>query len=166
MPGRFHVRNFALFVAGVGCGVLLMQPGAAQTKGGTKLNHVSIAVKDFDAAVSYYTKTMGFRPAFTFREPDGKPILTYLQISRETFLEIQPATPDRPAGFFHLGLETDDVKGFAARVRANGTKIGEPTLSERSGALLTMSTDPEGIRTEILELGPASTQRKAINAWK
>ena len=89
MSSSFDLRGFILFVAGIGCGIVLMQPGAAQTKGGTKLNHVAIAVKNIDAEVNYYTKTMGFRPAFTFKEPDGKPILTYLQIGRDTFRRVR-----------------------------------------------------------------------------
>src|SRR5947207_10581497 len=99
MSRKFDLRGLALFVAGIGCGILLMQSGVAQTTDGAKLNHVGIAVRNFDAAVQYYTQTLGFRPAFVFRDPKGKPILTYLQISRETFLEIQPATADRPVGF-------------------------------------------------------------------
>jgi catechol 2,3-dioxygenase-like lactoylglutathione lyase family enzyme len=143
-----------------------MEPGLAQTKNGTKLNHVAIAVKNYDAAVNYYTKTMGFRQAFSFKEPDGKPILTYLQISRDTFLEIQPVTAERPAGFVHIGLEADDVKALAARIRESGIKVDEPMPSARSGAVLTTAMDAEGVRTEILEFGPASLQRKAMNAWK
>ena len=33
-------------------------------------------------------------------------MITSLLISRDTFLEIQPATAERPAGVTHLGLET------------------------------------------------------------
>ena len=39
---------------------------------------------------------MGFREAFTIKNPEGKPVLAYLQITRDTFLELAPATADRP----------------------------------------------------------------------
>ena len=160
------MRAFALFVAGIGCGILLMQSGSAQTTASTKLNHVGIAVKNFDETVNYYTKTMGFRPAFEFHDAQGKPTLAYLQISRDTFLEIQQAQGDRPAGITHIGLESGDVKSFAARIRQSGIKVDEPMPSARTGALLTNATDAEGIRAELLEFGPESAQRKAMNAWK
>jgi len=164
------MRGFALFVAGVGSGILLMQSVIAQDGArndtGMKLNHVAIFVKNFDAEVAYYTKSMGFPEAFAFREPNGTPILTYLQISRDTFLEIQPATAEHPAGFSHIGIEMLDAKSTVARLRGMGVKVSDATPSANSGALLTNEIDPEGIRTELLEFGPTSRQRKAINAWK
>ena len=164
------MRGFALFVAGVGLGILLMQSVAAQNgvpkDTGMKLNHVAITVKNFDAEVAYYTKSMGFREAFAFREPNGAPRLTYLQISRDTFLEIQPATAEHPAGLSHIGIEMIDAKATVARLRRMGVKVDDVTPSTNSGALLTNEIDPEGIRSELLEFGPASMQRKAMNAWK
>ena len=164
------MRGFALFVAGVGLGILLMQSVIAQDGArndtGMKLNHVAIFAKNFDAEVAYYTKSMGFREAFSFRQPNGAPILTYLQISRDTFLEIQPATAEHPAGFSHVGIEMTDAKATIARLRRMGVKVNDATPSANSGALLTNELDPEGIRSELLEFGPASRQRKAINAWK
>lgn len=164
------MRGLALFVAGVGSGILLMQSVVAQNGAqydtGMKLNHVAIFAKNFDAEVAYYTKSMGFREAFSFREPNGAPILTYLQISRDTFLEIQPATAEHPAGFSHIGIEMTDSKATVARLRRMGVKVNDVTPSTNSGALLTNEIDPEGIRSELLEFGPASRQRKAMNAWK
>jgi catechol 2,3-dioxygenase-like lactoylglutathione lyase family enzyme len=164
------MRGFALFVAGIGSGILLMQSIAAQEGArndtGMKLNHVAITVKDYDAAVAYYTKSMGFREAFSFREPNGQPTLTYLQISRDTFLEIQPATAENPAGFSHIGIEMADAKATVARLRRTGVKVDDVTPSTHSRALLTNVLDPEGIRTELLEFGPTSLQRKAMAAWK
>ena len=45
-------------------------------KSGLEDNHVGIAVKDVDATVAYYTKVMGYRVAFKFPSPDGKPTTT------------------------------------------------------------------------------------------
>ena len=168
------MRGFALFVAGIGLGILLMQSVVAQKVAqngapndtGMKLNHVAIAVKNYDAAVAYYTRSMGFHEAFTFREKNGAPILTYLQISPDTFLEIQPATAEHPAGFSHLGIEMIDANATVARLRRTGVKVKDVTPSPRSGALITNEIDPEGIRAELLEFGPASVQRKAMAAWK
>jgi catechol 2,3-dioxygenase-like lactoylglutathione lyase family enzyme len=77
----------------------------AQGNSGLNLNHVGISVKDFDKELNYYTKTLGFREVFAFKDPDGKPALTYVQLSRDTFLELQPANADRPPGLSHIRIQ-------------------------------------------------------------
>ena len=104
--------------------------------------------------------------AFEFRDANGKPAITYLQISRDTFLELQPSTADRPAGFLHIGLHVDDMPAAVAALRKGGLQVQDPTLSERTKARLAQSTDPSGVRLELLELGPDSLHRKAMDAWK
>jgi hypothetical protein len=159
------MRGFLLFCAGVAAGVFMMQGLVAQTDPGVKLNHIGINVKDFNGAVNYYKSVMGFRDAFEFKNPDGTPLLTYLQISKDTFLEIQPAG-NGPAGITHFGLEAGDVKSYVARLKAQGATVNDVTASARSGALLTNANDSEKIRAELLQFIPGSLQRKAIDGWK
>jgi catechol 2,3-dioxygenase-like lactoylglutathione lyase family enzyme len=159
------MRGLLLFCAGALAGAFLMQGLVAQTDPGVKLNHIGINVKDVDAAVKYYKNTMGFRDGFVFKDASGRPLITYLQISKDTFLEIQPSG-DGKAGITHFGLEAGDVKSYVARIKAAGAKVDDVTTSQRSGALLTNSNDAEGIRAELLEFVPGSSQRKAIDAWK
>jgi hypothetical protein len=85
---RSLIGGFTLFAAGVVAGVFLMQPGLAQQNQnpGLRLNHVGIYVKDYDESMRFYTQTMGFKEAFTIKDKDGKPTLTYLQLSKDTFL--------------------------------------------------------------------------------
>jgi catechol 2,3-dioxygenase-like lactoylglutathione lyase family enzyme len=147
--------------------MFMMQPTAAQQERvtGLRLNHVGMYVKDFDESMNFYTKTMGFREAFSVKDKDGKPTLTYLQISRDTFLELAPATAERPVGLSHVGIWADDVKAAAAALRQRGVKVDDP----RTGATkapLTNVMDPNGIRVEMVELTPDSLQRKAVDAWK
>ena len=84
---RRLIGSFTLFAAGVGVGVFLMQPGAAQQNQnpGLRLNHVGIYAKDYDESMRFYTKTVGLREAFTIKDNAGKVTLTYLQINRDTF---------------------------------------------------------------------------------
>jgi catechol 2,3-dioxygenase-like lactoylglutathione lyase family enzyme len=160
------MRALALFLSGVGTGILIMQAVSAQSGPSLKLNHVGIAVKNFDEAVNYYTRTMGFRPAFAFKNADGTPALTYLQISKETFLEIQPASDTQPVGITHFGLEAPEINQYVSGLQRLGVSVKEAAPSVRTGAQITNAVDREGIRAELLEFGPNSTQRKAMNAWK
>jgi catechol 2,3-dioxygenase-like lactoylglutathione lyase family enzyme len=162
------MRGVVLFLAGLVVGSVMMQPTAAQQPNsgtGLKLNHVGLNVKDFDESLKFYTKTMGFREAFTLRGPDGKPSLSYIQISRETFLELAAAGPDRPAGLTHFSLQADDVNATVKRLREAGVKIDDARVS-RTNTLLTAVIDPNGVRFEIAQLPPDSLPRKAMERWK
>ena len=61
------------------------------------INHVALAVPDIEKAVEYYTKTMGFPEAFRAKTPEGKVQLVYVQVSQNTFIEIQSIAAG-PAG--------------------------------------------------------------------
>ena len=162
------MRGVALFIAGLVVGTVMMQPSAAQQlsrDASLKLNHVGLNVKDFEESLNFYTKTMGFREAFTLRGPDGKPSLSYIQISRETFLELAAAGPDRPAGLTHFSLQSDDVNATVKRLREAGVKIDDARVS-RTNTLLTAVIDPNGVRFEIAQLPLDSLPRKAMESWK
>jgi catechol 2,3-dioxygenase-like lactoylglutathione lyase family enzyme len=167
MTMRNPIGGFALFAAGVAVGVFLMQPGLAQQNQnpGLRLNHVGIYTKDFDESMRFYTKTMGFREAFSIKDKDGKPTLTYLQIGRDTFLELAPATAERPAGLSHVGFWPEDLNAAVTALRQRGLKVDDP----RTGATKTSITnviDPNGVRLELLDFLPDSLPRKAIDSWK
>jgi catechol 2,3-dioxygenase-like lactoylglutathione lyase family enzyme len=161
------IRALALFAAGIVFGMFMMQPSAAQQEGGKglRLNHVGMYVKNFDESMNFYTKTMGFREAFSFKDKEGKPTLTYLQINRDTFLELAPATAERPVGLSHVGLWADDLNAEVAALRQESVKVDDPRTATTK-APLTNVIDPNGIRLELLDIAPGSLQRKAIDGWK
>jgi catechol 2,3-dioxygenase-like lactoylglutathione lyase family enzyme len=140
----------------------------AQGQSQLALNHVGIAVPNVNEAVAYYTQKMGFREAFRGQTDPatGQPNLVYLQISRNTFLEVQPVTPQRPAGISHLGLEVGNMKETVARLRQQGVMVTDPNVSANSKAILANVTDLAGNRVELGELTPDSLQRRAVEAWK
>jgi catechol 2,3-dioxygenase-like lactoylglutathione lyase family enzyme len=161
------MRGLLLFVAGLVAGILIMQPGQAQPDRipGIRLNHVGVFAKNFDESYNFYTKTMGFREAFSLKDKDGKPTVTYLQINRDTFLELAPATGDRTPGVSHVGILADDLNGTVVMLRQRDVKVDDP----RTGATkapLTSVIDPNGIRLELLDFAPDSLQRKAIESWR
>ena len=164
---RRTIASFAIFAAGIGVGSFLMQPGSAQPSPapGLRLNHVGIYVKDFDESMRFYTEQMGFREAFTIKNADGKPVLAYLQITRDTFLELAPATADRPVGLSHIGIWPQDMSAAVATLRARGIKVDDP----RTGSTKTSITnviDPNGVRLELVDFLAGSLPKKAIDEWK
>lgn len=167
-PLRVYVRGLTLFGVGIVVGTFLMQPGSAQESrvAGLRLNHVGIAVRDFDESLNFYTKVMGFRIAFQTPGPVGRPATTYLQISRDTFLELAPASANLPAGITHIGIESPDVKTTVAELRQVGATLQDPRVGGNSKAVLSNITDPSGIRLELIEITPDSLHKKAEESWK
>lgn len=164
---RTLIGSFTLFAAGVVTGMFLMQPTAAQQNPspGLRLNHVGIYAKDFDESMRFYTQNVGLREAFTIRDKDGKPTLAYLQINRDTFLELAPATAERPVGLSHVGIWPENLNATVAAFRQRGIKVDDP----RTGSTKTTITnvvDPNNVRLELLDFLPDSLPRKAIDSWK
>ena len=140
-------------------------PATAPAPAPLALNHVAIAVPDLDEGIRYYTKALGLKEAFTFRDNRGSP-LSYLQISRDTFLELQGATAARPPGLIHIGLEVADLRASIPRFKAGGLIVRDPSTSARTGAVISQAEGLGGLRFELLEFGPDSLQRKVINDWQ
>jgi catechol 2,3-dioxygenase-like lactoylglutathione lyase family enzyme len=163
---RNWIGKCLLFGAGILVGALLMQPGAAQQNQtpGIRLNHVGVYAKNYDESLRFYTQTMGFRQAFTIKDKDGNPTLTYLQINKESFLELAPANT-RPVGLGHVGLWPVDLDRTIATLRERGAKVDDPRSSS-SGSRITNVFDPDGVRLELVDFLPGSEPRKAMDEWK
>ena len=159
------MRSAMFFALGVLVGAALIQPGAAQDAGVRSLNHVGINVRDYDAALAFYTKTMGFKEAYTVRTPGGAPRLTYLQLSRDTFVELIPAGANQQTGITHFGIEVADIDAMVARIRQQGVTVADPGMTPANARFVRVN-DPDGVQIEVMEFGPEALQRKAMEAWK
>ena len=118
---------------------------------------------------------MGLHEAFKFSSPDGKRTTTYYQLSRDTFLEMQPAGDAKP-GFTHVHLAVDNVDAAIARLKQagvpgaarNGTTPGtitEAGKAQPSNVKNANIVDPDGLRLELNELLPESLTTKAAESW-
>jgi catechol 2,3-dioxygenase-like lactoylglutathione lyase family enzyme len=158
---RYAIVLAAGILLGASAATLAGQPREFAT-----VNHIAIAVSNFEAASAFYTDVMGLSRAFAFREADGSPALSYFQVSRDTFVELMPVTPLRPAGFVHFGLEVGDVDAVVARLRARGVKVGDASVSARTKSRIATMRTPDGTAIELMEFGPDSLHRKVMNDWR
>ena len=160
------MRSFSLFVTGVVVGSLIQIAVAQNRDGGILgLNHVGIAVPDLDAAIEYYTETMGFPEAFRVVNDAGQIVLVYVQISRNTFVELQTANDNRPPGLTHLGIEVEDMNAATEVLSGRGADVSDPR-SGSTNAILANVTDLNGVRIELSEYPAGSLQRDAIDNWE
>jgi hypothetical protein len=108
---------------------------------------------------------LGFPEAFRSVNDKGQPTLVYVQISRNTFLELQPASADRPPGINHFGVVVDNMDAATKMFKQRGANVAEIRVSPTK-AILSNIADPSGVRMELLELPPESQHRQAMERWK
>jgi catechol 2,3-dioxygenase-like lactoylglutathione lyase family enzyme len=160
------MRGALMFAAGLFAGVTVHVAMAQNAGGGVvMMNHVGINVPNIAEAVTYYTQKMGYREAFRVNDDKGQPRLVYMQISKNTFLELNPANAQRPAGFTHYGLHVENAAEAVAGYRKNGVTVSDTNISDTK-AILANITDPYMGRIELAELPADSLHQKAIQSWK
>lgn len=134
---------------------------------------VGIGVGDYAESENFYGKLLGFPVAFKFSSPDGKRTTTYYQISRDTFLEMQPVAANAAPGITHVHIQTQDLNATIAHLREAGLKSGprnstapntvtEPGITQPSNVKSANVFDPNGVRLELNELLPDSLTTKAM----
>ncbi len=160
------VAGIVLFMAGLIVGAVAT-PVGAQQKTALRLNHVQIAVPNLEQSLAFYKNVLGFEVAFRLPTPaDGRPATAFVQISRDTFLEVAQAGANAAPGITHVGLQTDDLGATIAQIRRAGVALDDPRPTNGIGSRLATVYDPHGIRLEINEQPAGSLMRKAIDAWK
>jgi len=159
------MRLLAIFAAGLLAGIAIQTAvGQGQNRGLVQVNHVGITVPDIEAAVEYYRDTLGFQEAFRAQDDAGNTRLVYMQVSQNTFIELNRAN-GRPTGINHVGIHVEDVEAVAAMFGDAGAKVS-PVRVSGTGSILSNITDLNGIRIELGELPPESEHRKAMNRWR
>ena len=165
------MRGFGLFVAGLLVGGIAVGAATAQNSSSSPntgivgLNHVAISVPDIDKAVAFYTKVMGFPEAFRVKDKEGKIQLVYVQISKGTFIEILPASVQRPPGINHFGLYVDNMQQATAMFKARGANVGEIITTSPTKAILNNVLVVNANRIELAELPPDSLHHQAMDRW-
>jgi methylmalonyl-CoA/ethylmalonyl-CoA epimerase len=161
------MRGSALFLAGiiVGLGAAAGAQSLSPNHGIVGLNHVGVSVPDLNKAVEYYTKTLGFPEAYRQLTAAGDVQFVMVQLSKDTFIELQPANAQRPPGISHLALQVENLPAVAAMFKQRGADVGEITFNKVTKMDHANLTDPTGIRTELIELPPDSPLGKATASW-
>ena len=161
------MRGFFLFLSGLLCGLAVQTTMAQNNSAGVVLNHVGISVPSIPDAAAFYQQKMGFKEAFRNSDQQGNVTAMYIQVSKNTFIELQQASERQPAGISHFGMEAPNINATVAFFKAHGAMASEPGApSAFSKARLANVTDLNGLRIELAELGPESLQRKAMDSWK
>jgi Glyoxalase/Bleomycin resistance protein/Dioxygenase superfamily len=162
------MRGVALFVAGTIVGLALTAAAQAPSsnRGIVGLNHVGVSVPDLDKAVEYYTKTLGFPEAYRQLTPTGQVQFVVVQVSKNTFIELQPANAQRPPGISHLALQVENLPAVTAMFKQRGANAGEVIVNNSTKMNRADLIDLNGTRTELIELPPESPLGQAMARWR
>ena len=159
------MRPSVVFVMGLLLGTMIATGSAQDNRlaGENYVNHVAIAVENFDEAFTFYTQKMGFREAFTVRDAAGKPTLAYVQANRNTFVELQQANANRRPGLNHFGLHVENLKAVVAALKQRGVTVDEPRVRPDDSSVAN-ATDPAGSESRCSSLARSLRRAKRWRA--
>lgn len=159
------MRTAIVFVLGLALGVAVATKSqGTKIAGMNGVNHIGISVDNLEDAVTFYEQKMGFHEADRIKNDKGETTLVFVQVSRDTFLELAPSNANRPVGFTHFGVNVDSASAAVSALRERGITVTDPRSVGTQWNIASV-TAPGG-RIELTELGPESPLGKATSGWK
>ena len=121
--------------------------------------HACIFAHDLAVTEAFYRDVFGIPTAFTFMRGEVR-IGFYLDLGARTFIEVfskASARFDDSNQINHICLETEDMDGLLAQVRAQGVIITDKKLGV-DGTWQAWTADPNGVKLEIFQYTQDSLQ--------
>ena len=97
-----------------------------------RAHHIDFVVRDLDAAADRYSRILGVEPRDRGRLENRNVELVRFELDNVWIVLVQPLGDHGPVkqfldehgeGFFHIGLQVDDVSAEAARLEHEGIKL-------------------------------------------
>ena len=79
-----------------------------------------------------------------------------MQISKNTFLELNQASAQRAPGFGHYGLHVENAAAATEMFKQRGLTVTQTNVSAGTKSILANITDPYMGRIELVEIMPES----------
>jgi catechol 2,3-dioxygenase-like lactoylglutathione lyase family enzyme len=141
------------------------------------LTHVTIVVKDQNAALEFYTKKMGFEKKADYQNPGqsrwltvapkGQAIEMVLYQAGSMLNPKLPTSHELPGIGTRWVLEVDDVRKTFAELKAKGVKFLDPQPIEEGWGFSADLVDPDGNHFTIHETRtPSATADRAKTGEK
>ena len=123
--------------------------------------HTCIFAHDLAATETFYRDVFGIAKAFDFKRGEDW-IGYYLDLGERSFIEVfrkADSSFDEKNQINHICLETEDLDGVIAHVRAKGVEITDKKLGV-DGTWQAWTKDPNGVKLEIFQYTGDSMQFK------
>lgn len=121
-----------------------------------RLAHVCIHATRLDETEKYYREALGLTKKFDFLK-NGTVFGCYLHVGEGTYIEVFQADKNVGGRIDHFALEVENMDAAIERVKAAGYEITEKKLGA-DHAWQAWTTDPNGVRIELHEYTPESSQ--------
>jgi lactoylglutathione lyase len=123
----------------------------------TNIGVAMFSVADQDEAKRFYTEKLGFevRSDVRFGENGEMRWLEVAPAGSTARLALNPPMQGQPGGS-GIGVETTDVLGEHARLKALGVDVDPEPMRSPGAPLLFMLRDPDGNHVAVVEASPAS----------
>ena len=127
----------------------------------TDIDHVGVAVRDLDASVEHYRRTLGIEPVHREIVEDQGVEEVLFRVG-SSYVQLLAATgPDTPVGKFlekrgegvhHVGYRVDDVARMIEHLRAEGVPLVDERPRPGSRGTIVAFAHPKGFAGVLVEL--------------
>lgn len=131
------------------------------------IGHAAFVVRDMEATVAFYEKTLGFKKAFDIPRPEnGESWIVYMYGGGGQFIELfyggvkENPYKDENIGFFHICVAVDDIQEAWKKVLETDAPQDDAPKQGADSNWQCWTHDPDGIKIELMQLGPDSPQAK------
>jgi glyoxylase I family protein len=119
------------------------------------IHHFAVEVSDAEKSAAFYCDLLGFTRGDKHVFPEHKRTIIFVLLG-ETYVEllqsadwIAHAAQPKMLGYKHLCLQTDDVDGDVARLKAAGVKITTEPFDTTIKSRIAFLEDPDGLIVEL-----------------
>lgn len=126
-----------------------------------RVDHVGIAVRDLEAAISFYERAFGVAVAHRDRVEDQGVEEALIRVGESYIQLLQPTGPDTPVGKFierrgegvhHVGYGVSDLEGTLERLRAEGLQLIDEKPRPGSRGTMVAFVHPRSVGGVLVEL--------------
>ena len=114
-----------------------------------KLNHVHLKTQDPQQTAKFYVENLGATIVSEIGTRGYRLDLHGLTLNVTTLVEDQ--TRQQVYGMEHFALNTDDLNGAVAKLKANGAQVLEE-MTSGNGRRICFLEGPDGVQLEIIEM--------------
>jgi catechol 2,3-dioxygenase-like lactoylglutathione lyase family enzyme len=118
-----------------------------------RFHHAHLMASDLDATIAFFSRWFGATVAGDVTFAGARNVFLRFGDGRLHLYDQPPRATERNA-IHHLGIQTDDLDGLVARMKAGGIEFRKPITEDPMGGRYMMVEAPDHILLELFEVDP------------
>ncbi len=137
------------------------EPGTAAHRLRMKIDHIGIATRELDEALTLWRDTLGLQVTSTEDVTQQGVRVAMLPVGESHIELLEPLTPNSPVGKFlekrgpgihHVALRVTDIQAALVQLKENGARLIDETPRVGAGGCLVAFIHPASANGVLLEL--------------